>query len=432
MWWVLAMAKAMVDAGYQPENDILFIAHGSEEWGASGTQFDWTTGAWEMINTAHPEWAGKTIAMLNFELPAFYDGMEEGQISCVPEFASLTQKFIEHSGLLAAPVNDVYPNGISSISVDTNTMEDGVSYRASGVPYFINIPGTQDGETGWIQQRYHTVADDKDTYNADVMQTNLNTFGALAIYLDQTPALELDLTATCDDLEEALNRDIAGAAGADTDAYLAVLSQLRDTAVQWNGKVRNVNARYQQAVEDKASQEDLDAIREEGRALNAKTLEFFRFVQDHFIGIISSSTIVVKHQAYQDNVELISGVIAALEEGILGNEEGSGALDLAWMINGGTEYGYYNFSPETNTTSKRALLEETNPGNLFWGTGKGSILAETYPATMSLLAKAMEENAFFEDEIAVYQTALAQQQALLADMVAQETASMEALCGLMA
>ena len=179
-------------------------------------------------------------------------------------------------------------------------------------------------------------------------------------------------------------------------------------------------------------QEKLDTIREEGRALNKKTLEFFRFVQDHFIGIISSSTIVVKHQAYQDNVELISGVIAALEEGILGNEEGSGALDLAWMINGGTEYGYYNFSPETNTTSKRALLEETNSGNLFWGTGKGSILAETYPATMSLLAKAMEENAFFEDEIAVYQTALAQQQALLADMVAQETASMEALCGLMA
>lgn len=429
---VLAMAKAMVDANYQPENDILFIAHGSEEWGASGTQFDWTTGAWEMINTAHPEWAGKTIAMLNFELPAFYDGIAVGQISCVPEFAPLTRKFVETSDLLTAPVNDVYPDGISSVSVDTNTMEDGVSYRASGVPYFINIPGTREGEDGWIQQRYHTVADDKDTYNADVMQTNLNTFGALAIYLDQTPALELDLTATCDDLEEALNRETADAAGADTDAYLAAVAQLRDTAVQWNGKISDVNARYQQAVEAKASQEKLDTIREEGRALNKKTLEFFRFVQDHFIGIISSSTIVVKHQAYQENVELISGVIAALEEGILGNEEGSGALDLAWMINGGTEYGYYNFSPETNTTSKQALLEEHNSGNMFWGTGKGSILAETYPATMSLLAKAMEENVSFEDEIAVYQAALVQQKAFLEDMVAQETVSMEALCGLMA
>ncbi len=427
---VLAMAKAMADAGYQPENDILFIAHGSEEWGASGTQFDWTTGAWEMINTAHPEWTGKTIAMLNFELPAFYDGMAEGQISCVPEFAPLTQKFAENSGLLPTPVNAVYPDGISSISVDTNTMEDGVSYRASGVPYFVNIPGTQDGEDGWIQQRYHTVADDKDTYNADVMQTNLNTFGALAIYLDQTPALELDLTATCDDLEEALNRETADAAGADTDAYLAALARLRDAVSKWNEKISNVNARYQQAVEAKALQEELDTIREEGRALNAKTLEFFRFVQDHFIGIISTSAIVVKHQAYQDNVELISGVIAALEEGLLGNEDGSGALDLAWMINGATEYGYYNFSPETNVISKQALLEEHNSGNLFWGTGKGAVLAETYPATMSLLAKAAEGAFAFEEEIAVYQSALAQQRGLLADMIAQETASMDDLCAL--
>ena len=92
-----------------------------------------------MINTAHPEWAGKTIAMINFELPAFYDGMSQGQISCVPEFAALTKSFVEESGLLAEPIDAVYPDGISSESVDTNTMEDGVSYRASGVPYFVNI-----------------------------------------------------------------------------------------------------------------------------------------------------------------------------------------------------------------------------------------------------------------------------------------------------
>ena len=316
---VLAMAKAMVDSGYQPENDIRFIAHGSEEWGASGTQFDWTTGAWEMINTAHPEWAGKTIALLNFELPAFYDGMEEGQISCVPEFSTLTQSFVEESGLLTQPVNNVYPGGISGQSVDTNTMEDGVSYRASGVPYFINIPGTQDGEEGWIQQRYHTAADDRDTYSADVMHTNLNTFGTLAIYLDQTPALELDLTATCDDLAEALDADLVAAAGGDGEAYTTALETLRTVADEWNQEIAAVNNRYQQALSEGASQEDLDAIRAEGRALNAKTLEAFRFVQDHFIGIASTSTILIKHQAYQENIALISGVVDALEQGVLGN-----------------------------------------------------------------------------------------------------------------
>lgn len=428
---VLAMAKAMVDSGYQPENDIRFIAHGSEEWGASGTQFDWTTGAWEMSNTAHPEWAGKTIALLNFELPAFYDGMEEGQISCVPEFSTLTQSFVEESGLLTQPVNNVYPGGISGQSVDTNTMEDGVSYRASGVPYFINIPGTQDGEEGWIQQRYHTVADDRDTYSADVMHTNLNTFGTLAIYLDQTPALELDLTATCDDLAEALDADLVAAAGGDGEAYTTALETLRTAADGWNQEIAAVNSRYQQALSEGASQEDLDAIRAEGRALNAKTLEAFRFVQDHFIGIASTSTILIKHQAYQENIALISGVVDALEQGVLGNEEGTGALDLAWMINGGTEYGYYNFSLETNARSKEALLEDSNPGNLFWGTGKGSILAETYPATMSLLAKSMEDTPSFDEEIALYNDALTQQQQLLAQQVAEETAAMGELTQLL-
>ncbi len=426
---VLAMAKGMVDSGYQPENDILFIAHGAEEWGASGTQFDWTTGAWEMINTAHPEWAGKTIAMINFELPAFYDGMSQGQISCVPEFAALTKSFVEDSGLLAEPVDAVYPDGISSESVDTNTMEDGVSYRASGVPYFVNIPGTQEGEDGWIQQRYHTAADDKDTYSAAVMQTNLNTFGALAIYLDQTPALKLDLRAACDDLQEALDTTLAEDAA---QPYLSALEELRSAVQTHQETIDAVNREYQDALAEGADQQTLDEIRARGRALNSKTLEAFRFVQDHFIGILSTSDIVIKHEAYQDNVELIEDVIDALDQGTLSNEEGNGALDLAWMINGGTEYGYYSFSVETNTISKSFLLEESNPDDLFWGTGKGAVLADTYPATVSLLEKAESGDSDFSEEIALYTRELEEQRQLLQEMIRQESSSMRQLSELLA
>ena len=86
---------------------------------------------------------------------------------------------------------------------------------------------------------------------------------------------------------------------------------------------------------------------------------------------------------------MFNGVVAALEAGELSSEDGtSGALDLAWQINGATEYGYYNFSPETNDMSLATLHEETNPDNLFWGTGKGSVFADTSEATMSLLEKA--------------------------------------------
>ncbi len=429
---VLSMAKGLVDASYQPENDILFIAHGSEEWGASGTQFDWTTGAWEMINHAHPDWAGKTLALINFELPAFYDGMAEGYISCVPEFASLTKELVEESGLIAAPVNDVYPEGISGESVDTNTMEDGVSYRGSGVPYFINIPGTQDGETGWIQQRYHTVADDRDTYNADVMQTNLNTFGALAIYLDQTPALPLDLTATCDDLAEALDADALTAAGGDADAYTAGVDALRTAAEAHNAKIADLNTRYAAALADGADEAALDALRTEGRELNVKTLAAFRSVQDHFIGIMSSSDVVIKHIGYQSNLELLDGVITALENGELSNADETGALDLAWQLNAGTEFGYYNFSKETNAHARAALLESENPGNMFWGTGKGYELAVTSDATVSLLEKAESGDTDFTAELDACRTAYARQQELLAEMVSAETDAMQMLAATLA
>lgn len=429
---VLAMAKGLVDANYQPENDILFITHGAEEWGALGTQFDWTTGAWEMINNAHPDWAGKTLALINFELPAFYDGMDEGTISCVPEFASLTKELVEDSGLIAAPVNDVYPAGISGESVDTNTMEDGVSYRGSGVPYFINIPGTQDGETGWIEQRYHTVADDRDTYNADVMQTNLNTFGALAIYLDQTPALPLDMTATCDDLAEALDADMLTAAGGDADAYTAGVDALRAAAEAHNAKIADLNARFAAAQADGADEAALGALRAEGRELNAKTLAAFRAVQDGFIGIMSSSDVVIKHIGYQANLELLDGVIAALENGELGNDDETGALDLAWQLNAGTEFGYYNFSMETNARAHAALLESENPGNVFWATGKGYELADTQDATVSLLEKAENGGTDFTAELTAYRAAYARQQELLAETAAAETEAMQALAAQLA
>lgn len=426
---VLGIAKGMVDSGYQPENDILFIAHGSEEWGAIDSQFDWATGAWEMINHAHPEWAGKTIAMLNFELPAFYDGLPQMRIGCVPEFAPLTRSLAEN-GLLGEVVNGIYPEGIDPITGDSNTIEDGVSYRASGVPYFINIPGTQGGPEGWIQQHYHTVSDDRSTYSADVMQTNLNVYGTLAIYLDSTPALELSMTATCDDLEEALDPDYAAAAGIDVDAYSSALAALRSASEAHDAKIADVNARYAAAIASGASQEELDAIRAEGTALNKTTLAVFKAVQDAFIGIQSISTIVIKHIGYQENLMLLDGIKAALEKGELGNEEETGALDLAWMLNGATEFDYYNFSAEVNDISRSILLEETNEGNMFWGTGKGFILADTWQATVGMLAKAEEEAPDFTEELAILNAAYKAQAQLYRQTAEAEITAMLDVAGM--
>ncbi len=426
---VLAMAKAMKDSGYTPENDIVFVAHGSEEWGAIGTQFDWTTGAWEMINNAKPEWAGKTIAMFNFELPALYDGAEQAAIQCEPDFANLVKKFVGDSGLLVDTSNDVYPEGYSSTSIDSFCLEDGVSYRASGVPHFVNVPGFAEDtpeNANWNRQRYHTAADDKDTYDADVMTTNLNMFGALAIYMDKTPALELDLTATCDDIDEALNEDLAEAAGADIEGYKAASKEMRTAVEGLNKQIDDINSRYEKAAADGASEKELDEIRAEGRELNKTTLEAFKYMQDNFIGIILTSDIVIKHVPYQNNIDMLNGITAALEKSELSaKDEESGALDIAWQLNGGSEFAYYNFSPETSKASQSTLLESENPGNIFWGTGKGFTFADTSSATLSLLEKAAAgETASFDEEKAVYKAAAGAQSELLKSSISAEIEAM--------
>ena len=63
---VLAMAKAMVDSGYTPKNDIVFCLHGAEEWGSSNTQYDWTVGAWEMINKRAPRMGRQDAGVYQF------------------------------------------------------------------------------------------------------------------------------------------------------------------------------------------------------------------------------------------------------------------------------------------------------------------------------------------------------------------------------
>lgn len=116
-------------------------------------------------------------------------------------------------------------------------------------------------------------------------------------------------------------------------------------------------------------------------------------------------------------------VMAAFENGEPGNDEETGALDLGWQLNAGTEFGYYNFSKEVNARSHAALLESENPGNVFWATGKGYELADTSDATVSLLEKAESGGTDFTAELAAY----TRQQQLLAETAAAETEAMQAL-----
>ena len=415
---VLAMAKAMKDSGYVPENDIVFCLHGAEEWGASYTQFDWTIGAWRMINEVHPEWAGKTLAFINFELPA-YEFDTYTSVYSAPEMYSLIDVFV-NGGFAPKPVG-CFPEGVLTEGYQTYTYSDDFSYYVAGVPSTVNgFLLQKDMETvfPFYNNYYHTNFDTPETYNEAVANFNLEFYGAMAIFVDQLPALYLDYTSQVDRLNDALDAEISTAAGADVGAYKAAVAKLDAAASVAKDEIIDLNARYVEAVKTGADQEAVDAIREEGRELNEKNLKIFKFVQDTILGLLYERP-VVPHEGPQENIALMEATIAALSEG----DVVTAADEYAWAINNVFEWYEMYFSPEVMDIHYDMFYGEDNQDNLFWGTNKAFVPADVAEATRLLFERYEEVDGDFAKEIAIYNKAIKAQRAILKDLMAEETAN---------
>lgn len=379
---VFTVAKAMKESGYTPKNDIVFIAHGGEEWGVTGSQFDWTIGAWGMIEE-NEDWQDSTLALINCELPAFQVKGNQLAIGAVPEFRTLAEKLINDTGLVVT-AGDVTMN---REAFDTTTMEDGVSYRWHGVPYFIN----DFEDDTFLYNNYHTDADNRDTYDEPTFQTNINWYGTMAMYVDNEPALELDLTQTATDLKDNFDEALAEEAGVDTAAYLEQIDALNAAAQARNEKIDKINADYEAAV----AAEDADAaakLREEGAELNESSLEAFRDIQDDFLKD-NDFDIYYGHKGVNDNANFLAGTIQGLENKELwAEDEESGALDNAWQINAFHDYNYCIFSEDTAREVNGYYSPDYVTANDYWGWKKQIPVVDVGAMTYQLNQVSEDEN----------------------------------------
>ena len=423
---VLAMAKAMIDSGYQPENDIVFCLHGAEEWGSSYTQYDWTVGAWEMINHVHPEWVGKTLAFINFELPAYEFGTYTSTYSA-PEMYTMLDCFANEYEYSPDPVG-CFPDGVLTGGYQTYTYSDDFSYYAAGVPSTVNgFLLQEDMETvfPFYENIYHSQYDNPDTYNEAVMNFNIQYYGALAMYVDQTPALYLDFTAQYDRILASMDEELMNEADVDVAAFKIALEELNSAAQNMRNRVEKVNSEYRQAREE-SNTEKMASLWEEGEALTDQNLEAFRYAQKHLLGLMYERPIV-PHEAPQENVRLCRDIIACLETG----DVATAVDEYAWTVNNVLEWYAMYFSPEVIAAQDDMLWGEGNQGNLYWGTDIGFTKADVDAATRSIFARYDEEGGDFSEEIAVYYAAVQAQLRLLGTLGEEEMAAMSELAGLL-
>ena len=418
---VLSMAKALVDSGYQPENDIVFCLHGAEEWGSSYTQYDWTVGAWEMINQVHPEWVGKTLAFINFELPAYEFDTYTSTYSA-PEMFSMLDYFANEYAYSPDP-EGCFPDGVLTEGYQTYTYSDDFSYYAAGVPSTVN---------GFLLQFfpfyldiYHSQYDTPDTYNEAVMDFNIRYYGALAMYIDQTPALYLDFTAQYDRILAAMNEPLMAESGVDTAAFQAALEELKTAAQNMIGRIKTVNNAYLQA-QKRQDLETMASLRAEGAQLTDQNLKAFAYAQKHLLGLMYERPIV-PHEAPQENIQLCRDIIACLETG----DVATAVDEYAWTVNNVLEWYAMYFSPEVIAVQDDMLWGPDNQENLYWGTNIGFAKADVDAATRSIFARYDEVDGDFSQEIAVYQAAIQAQLQILRDLGTGEIAAMTELAQLL-
>ena len=401
---MMGIAKGLLDSGYQPEKTLVFCAMAAEEWGVTNTRYDWSTGAYNQIFRVHPEWVGKVVADINFELPAMSEG-ETDQIRTSYELKTFVEDF--RSDVPA--VDGVFPEGIEVI-VPTQTWSDDFSLSIAGVPSCVTAL-----RGGFSQTHYHTQFDNHETYSPEAFLFHHNMYGLLMIAYDQCAVSPLDFTTRLEALRSSVDSSVLTA---DQVSALTEALDRADEAAQaaWK-RVSTVNQEYAEALH-KGDTEKADQILAESRALNQAVLEAFRSAEDNFVRLTWEDVSIFPHENGQTNLAALDGAIAGLESG-----DPSVALDEYLYLVDNNWYAY-DWSRETFNYFTDYVLNQP-ADRLMWGAGRVQGHVDLFDVIRSLQAKAEGDD--LSSELAALRSAREQVAADLQEQIGAEVDSIDAL-----
>ena len=403
---MFGIAKGIIDSGYQPEKTLVFCAMAAEEWGVSDTRYDWSTGAYNQIFRVHPEWVGKVIADINFELPAMNEG-DTDQIRTSYELKTFVEDFRE----TVPAVEGVFPQGIEVI-VPTQTWSDDFSLSIAGVPSSVTAL-----RGGFAQTHYHSQFDNRDTYSEEAFLFHHNLYGMLMLAYDRCAVSPLDFSTRLEALREAMDdtvltaEQVSALSGALTDAEKAASDA-------WTA-VSDINSRYREAL-DNGDTAAADALLQQSREMNAAVLAAFKFAEDSFVRLTWEDVSIFPHEHSQNNLIALNAAVEALEAGdsAAAVDEYLYAVDNNWYA--------YDWSRETFDHFTNYVLNQS-ADRLMWGAGRVQGHEDLFDVIRSLLGKYGDTSADYTEELARLEAAVETQTAMLAQQVDHEVQSLAEL-----
>ena len=403
---MMGIAKGLIDSGYQPEKTLVFCAMAAEEWGVSNTRYDWSTGAYNQIFRVHPEWVGKVIADINFELPAMNEGTAD-QIRTSYELKT----FVDGFKSTVPQVDGVFPDGIEII-VPTQTWSDDFSLSIAGVPSSVTAL-----RGGFAQTHYHSQFDDRDTYSRETFLFHHNMYGLLMMAYDHCAVSPLDFSTRLSVLRESMDNTVMTAE--QMDALNAALDEAEAAAGTAWARVSEANAAYQQAL-DAGDTDKADELLAEAREMNANVLAAFKFAEDSFVRLTWEDSSIFPHEHSQNNLLALEGAAEALKQG-----DSAAALDEYLYLVDNNWYAY-DWSRETFEYFTDYVLNQS-ADRLMWGAGRVQGHEDLFDVIRSLQEKYGDSSADYTAELARLDQAIETQRTMLNEQVEHEVSALEAL-----
>ena len=385
--------KALIDSGYQPRYTIAVCALAAEEWGVCDSKFDWSTGAWNQVFRVHPEWQGRVIADLNFELPAHAHNTQDA-IRSTYESADFLKHFCEN---ITVP-KEAYPDGLTVLA-PIETWSDDFSIAISGIPSTVN-----DFSAGpFMQNYYHSQYDNQDVYQEAVYQFHHECYLKLIMAIDRLVLPPMNFSNTMNAVAESIHENALSFADPEQNVLLRNLQTITASAENIYDKICQINAEY-------ATLSDSDAriaFRHKWEYAGLELLKIFRKTQDYLVRLNWQDEVIFPQEAASKNIRQLEKASRALSEGNI-----TDALKALYRVDNNMyaflfdEEVYYHFT--------EYILHQPKD-RLMWGAGRIMHHENLYGIVQKLKQRMEEETPELDSEIRRLEAALRRQKAYYRD-----------------
>jgi hypothetical protein len=186
---ILGIAKGYLDSGVRPERTLVFLAHGAEE-GGQASYFDWLVGSTMNLDKNHPDWIGRTVAQLNFDVIAY--SPDDCFLECSPELSPLVNEVFERHGKRGAVLKQ-------NLLYNLITYVDSAAYIVRGIPSANIMYWPED-----YWRFYHTNYDDMAIVTQASLQYAMELWSSASLKAASGDFLSLSLEQALEQLNEAL------------------------------------------------------------------------------------------------------------------------------------------------------------------------------------------------------------------------------------